>query len=100
MIKVYFETSSYAEHVATLDSEPASEAFWDAMLLVAQAKGFDKVTESIMASRGDYCIALATLGSTNICGLSIDEHSNADHDFNSAVLDRQIHDKNVNILNA
>ena len=46
-----------------------------------------------MASRGDYCIALATLGSTNICGLSIDEHSNADHDFNSAVLDRQIHDK-------
>jgi len=53
MIKVYFETNwgdgttSYAEHVATLDSEPASEAFWDAMLLVAQAKGFDKVTESV-----------------------------------------------------
>ena len=53
MMKIYFETnsrdgtSSYAEHVATLDSEPAGEAFWDAMFLVAQARGFDKVTESI-----------------------------------------------------
>ena len=47
MIKVYFETGSHAEHVATLDSEPTTETFWDAMFLVAQAKGFDKVTESI-----------------------------------------------------
>ena len=46
-----------------------------------------------MEDRGDCCIALETLGSTAICGLSRDKHSNADHDFNSAVLDRQIHDQ-------
>ena len=67
MIKVYFETSSYAEHVATLDSEPAGEAFWDAMLLVAQAKGFDKVTESI--EEGDLCG----------CGRYMDEHDLRDY---------------------
>ena len=53
MMKIYFETnsrngtSSHAELVATLNFEPTTEAFWDAMLLEASALGYDSVTESI-----------------------------------------------------
>ena len=46
-VRIYFESSNYAEVVAAMSFEPTTQAFWDAMLLEAVALGFDKVAASI-----------------------------------------------------
>lgn len=47
VVKVYFETSGYAELVAKFDSEETYDACLPALEALAKENGFDFVSESI-----------------------------------------------------
>jgi hypothetical protein len=47
MVKVYFETGSYAELVATFDSEETYDVCFNALEALARENGFGFVTESV-----------------------------------------------------